>query len=195
MDIMENCKNKKVESLCKKLQKKLSFKNGKDVENLCHLVYWLYILDKKELAKKCIELTHNINFDHNYNVWTFIHSIWGLEIRMLNSEDKKSEANRIIEKMNEHYFTPPKNRTIEWTKDFENRRRERFGIDGEIDITNKVEIERCLKDNNIKLANEYRFTAIIRLIGGAETGFYPNLNKNRETIEEIIKNYIMEIVK
>jgi hypothetical protein len=120
-------------------------------------------LDKKELAKKCIELTHNINFDHNYNVWTFIHSIWGLEIRILNSENNKNEANKIIEKMNEHYFSPPKNRTAEWTKDFEHRRRERFGIDGAIDITNKADMERCLKDNNIKLANEYRFTAIIRL--------------------------------
>jgi hypothetical protein len=36
-EIMGNCTHKKVISLCKKLSKKLSFKSGNDVENLCHL--------------------------------------------------------------------------------------------------------------------------------------------------------------
>jgi hypothetical protein len=58
--IMEKCDYKKVVILCKKLTKNYSFKSKKDVGNFCALIYWLYILDKKELAKKCIELAPNI---------------------------------------------------------------------------------------------------------------------------------------
>ena len=36
-------KEKKVLFLSKKLVKKCSFNRGSDVENLCHLAYWLYV--------------------------------------------------------------------------------------------------------------------------------------------------------
>ncbi|MDR1149699.1 MAG: hypothetical protein LBK66_13825 [Spirochaetaceae bacterium] len=56
----EKCVYRKVVILCKKLSKNCSFESEKDAGNLCALIYWLYILGKEELAKKCIELTHNI---------------------------------------------------------------------------------------------------------------------------------------
>ena len=193
-EIIQKCNHKKVVSLCKKLAKKLSFNNMKDVENLCHLVYWLYILNEKELAKKCIILTDNLQFNQNYNVWSFIHSIWGLNIKLLCDEGKDNEADDIIKTISQHYLMPIKsiNETPEKTQIRENKRRERVTLEK---ASNKEEIENCLKDKNIKLANEYRFVAIIELISNIEIGIYPNLNKDKEVIEVIIKKYIEEILK
>lgn len=36
-------KNKRIESLSKKVLKKMNFKSSKDLENLKDLCYWLYI--------------------------------------------------------------------------------------------------------------------------------------------------------
>ena len=193
-EIMENCNHKKVISLCKKLNKKLSFKNGNDVENLCHLTYWLYILGKKELAKKCIELTHSIPFDQNYNIWDFLHSIWGLEIRILFEEGKNKDAEKIIETIDQHLLTPSKqfNETPEEMQKRENRRRDRLVVDEE---SYKNQINSDLKDGDIKSANEWRFIALLSLIGDGATGLYPHLNKGKEEIEKIIKDYIKEILK
>jgi hypothetical protein len=193
-EIMENCNHKKVMILCKKLGRKLSFKSGKDVENLCHLIYWLYILDKKELAKRCIELTHNIPFDQNYNVWDFLHSIWGLEIRLLFEEGKNKDAEKIKETIDRHLLTPSKqfNETPEEMQKHENKRRDRFVVDTQ---SYKNEIDDALKDGDIKSANDWRFIALLSLIGDTATGLYPKLNKDKEGIEKIIKYYIKEILK
>jgi hypothetical protein len=43
-EILENCKNKNVQGICKKLNVKFSVKRGKDIEKLCHLIYWLFFL-------------------------------------------------------------------------------------------------------------------------------------------------------
>jgi hypothetical protein len=191
-NIMSNCHHKKVQSLCKKLIKKLSFNSGKDIENLCHLIYWLYIFGNVEEAKKCINLTHEIEFTQNYNIWTFIHLIWGLEIRILRQEGNNKLADDIAEKMDKQLKMPTEIETPEKAEIRENRRRKRIDIKIE---SNETEIAECLRGNDIKTANEYRFVGIMGLIGTMETGFFPELNKNREKIEEIIKEYVKEIIK
>jgi hypothetical protein len=191
-EIMESCRNKKVQGICKKSNIKFSVKNGKDMENLCHLIYWLYILNEIELAKECIDLTHGIPFDQNYNIWTFIHYIWGIEIKILRNEGNNDNVNKIIQEMDKQLKIPTKIETSEKAEIRENRRRERIDLES---VSNGKEIEDCLKDNDLKLANEYRFTALMRLIGYTETGFFPQLNKDKEKIENIIKNYIEEIIK
>jgi hypothetical protein len=191
-NIMSNCNHKNVQSLCKKLIKKLSFNSGKDMENLCHLIYWLYILGDIETAKECINLTREIEFTQNYNIWTFIHLIWGLEIRILRQEGNNKLAGEIAEKMDKQLKMPAKIETPEKAEIRENKRRERIDIKFE---SNETEIAECLKENDIKTANEYRFAGIIGLIGAMETGFFPKLNNNREKIEGIIKDYVKEILK
>ena len=193
-DISGKCKNKSVQNLCKKLSKKLSFKSGKDVENLCHLSYWLYILGEKELAKKCINLTADVPFDQNYNVWDFINNIWGLGIRIFREEGKNKDAEEIIKKMDKNYLIPRKqfNETTEQILAHEKKRRSRYDLD---ESSYHEEIEECLNDNDIKGANEWRFIALLSLIGDTETGLYPKLNENKSKIESIIKNYIGEIIK
>jgi hypothetical protein len=191
-EIMEKCNNKKVKSICKKLDKKLSFKSGKDVENLCHLIYWLYILNEIELAKKCIVLTHKITFDQNYNVWTFIHAIWGIEIKILRNEGKNNMAEKIIQEMDKQLKMSTKIETPEMAEIRENGRRER--IDFEF-ISCENKIEHCLKNNNQNFANGYRFVALLKLIEYTETGFFPKLNKEKKKIENTIEKYIGEIIK
>jgi hypothetical protein len=200
-EILLNCKHKRVESLCRKLSKKLSFKSGSDVENLCHLTYWLYILGYKEYAKKCIELTRDIPFDRNYNVWTFLHFMWGLEIRLLREDGKNKEAEEIANTMNQHSLTPSKqfNETPEKMEKNEAKRRDRFVLGTEsgqpMGISNQEHVERALNNGDNKSANRWRFTSLLALIGCTETGLYPHLNEDKEKIEEVIKNYISEIVK
>jgi len=193
-EIIENCNHKKVESLCKSLSKKFSVKAGKDMEKLCHLTYWLYILGKNELVKKCINITHEITFDQNFNVWTFIHLINGLEIRILRQDGKNNLADEIIDKMDNQLKMPIKNipETVEKAEIRENKLRERIVVENE---SNEKEIENSLKNNDIKTANEYRFIGIMRLMGKLETGFYRNINKEREKVEIIIEEYKKEILK
>ena len=192
--------NKKVKSLCNKLGKKLSFKNMGDVENLCHLAYWLYILGKKEMAKKCIALTHSIQFDGNYNVWTFIHSMWGLEIRILREEDKHNEADVMCAAIDRHTLTPnaKTNETPEECKRREMQRRSNFvlGIhpDKTMEVSNRREVERAIAEGDLKSANVWRFLALLHLIGDTETGLFPDLNKDKNKIEAIIKDYIQKIL-
>ena len=55
-------KEKKVLSLSKKLVNKCSFNSGSDVENLCHLAYWLYVYGCEDEALKLCEITHEVEF-------------------------------------------------------------------------------------------------------------------------------------
>ncbi|GHT22426.1 hypothetical protein FACS189430_04200 [Bacteroidia bacterium] len=94
--------------------------------------------------------------------------------------------------MDKQLKTPLKIETPEKAKIRENRRRERIDLEF---VSNGKEIENLLKDNDIKSANKYRFTALMKLIGYTETGFFPQLNKDKGKIENIIKYYIEEIIK
>lgn len=186
--IMEKCPKKKVISLCKKLAKKCSFKNGADMENLCHLAYWLYIYDLSGPSMECISLTHQTPFDQNYNVWTFIHSMWGLEIRILKEQSNLEESQKIIDSINEHYLMPTKlEPSIEKRQSAEAKRRSRFTYE---DVIRKSKIEASLANNDIKGANEWRFIALLGMIGNTETGIYPKLNDSKEQINILIKEYI-----
>ncbi|MBE1553983.1 DUF6707 family protein [Sporosarcina limicola] len=127
-----------------------------------------------------------------YNVWDFIHAMWGLEIRLLKEQNKLDEAQKIIEIINKYLLTPTKIDTPEGTKTREAKRRERFTYESVIRNEN---IERDLQDNDIKRANEWRFIALLGMIGNTETGLYPNLNERKDEIEQKITEYITELTK
>lgn len=184
--IMEQCPQKKVISLCKKLIKKCSFKSGADCENLCHLAYWLYIYGQPALSMKCIQLTHNVPFDKNFNTWTFIHAMWGLEIRLLKQNGQNTEAQKIADTIDKHHLTPGKIDTPERMPQKEEKRRLRFTYES---VTNQEKIEAHLQNNNINSANAWRFTALFKMIGNTETGLYPLLNKRKQDIEITIGEY------
>jgi hypothetical protein len=200
-EIAGTCKHKQVESLCRKLAKKMSFKSGDDTENLCHLTYWLYILGETDFAKKCIALTHDLPFDKNYNVWTFIHAMWGLKIRILREEGQNAEANGIADVIDQHHLTPSEafNEIPEMMQINERKRRNRFALGIEsgksMEVSNQKRVEDALAENDNKSANRWRFLALLRLIGDTETGLFPLLNEDKDKIEAVIKNYVGEILK
>lgn len=71
---------KKIVKLCKKLEKSGSLTKSKDAETLCELAYWLYIYGYTE---EVLNIYHFVNIEIpakvNYNIWTWILCIWGLQ--------------------------------------------------------------------------------------------------------------------
>ena len=188
-EIKEKCLNKKVTGLCNKLIKKLSFSSGSDAENLCHLAYWLYVLEQTESAERCIDLTHNLVFDQNYNVWAFIHQMWGLEIRILREKGENEKAESISKTISEHHKIPLQSskETQEHCDKREAARRENFTF---ADTSKQEKVNNAGDDRR---TNDWRFIALLGLIGYTETGLYPHLSKDRKIIEQTISEYISKL--
>jgi hypothetical protein len=187
----EKSQKKKVQSLCNKLIKKCSFGSGADCENLCHLSYWLYIYGEEELAMECVALTHDVSFKHDYAVWTFIHAMRGLEIRILRSRGEGARADLIAKQIDTQLLTPTKLiPTEEGRAKKEGKRRLRFTYENAI---RKEEIENHVNEGNKIRANAWRLVALLGMIGDTETGLYPLLNEARADIEEKIQEYISEL--
>lgn len=78
---MDTVDKKKVQSLCKKVLKKCSFNSGADIQNLCHLTYWLFVYGYVDEALSVCEITHDVEFSGKgiWAVWDFIMYMWGLK--------------------------------------------------------------------------------------------------------------------
>ncbi len=74
----------------------------------------------------------------------------------------------------------------------ETARRSRFTYE---DVINKERIDECLQEGNLSWANDRRFSALLGMIGEAETELYPLLNESKIKIEEKIVEYISELEK
>lgn len=187
-EVSQSCSQKAIVKLNNKLLKKISFSSGADMESLCRLVYWLYIYDYVDLSLKCIDLTSSLQFKQNYNVWNFIHLMWGLKIRILRNRGQATEAEYIASIIDFHLSLPTKLLTKDSDmQKFEARRRSRFTYDF---INNKDKIDEELVGGNLQAANEWRMNALLSLIGDTETGLYPELNKSKSIIENTILEYI-----
>lgn len=192
-NIKEECSQKKVIRLCDKLIKKCSYKNMSNCETMCHLAYWLYIYDRPEIALDLIKATHDIEFFCNWNVWTFIHHMWGLEIRILRERGDKSGAVKVANIINEQHLCPsPMFDTPEKIAKHEKIRRANFTYE---DVIEQKKIRQCVEDGDKTGANSWKFIALLGMIEYAETGFYPKLNERKEEIEQKINEYIAELKK
>ena len=162
------------------------------MENLCHLACWLYVYGRPDAALECISLTKNVPFDQNYNVWTFIHAMWGLEIRILREIGEFGKAGVIAGLMDEHMLMPNKILdTPEKMEKHEEKRRARFGIGPEWNAGIEVSyLDKVESADSLARANAWRFVALLKLIGATETGLYPNLNSKRDIVEKVIAEYI-----
>jgi hypothetical protein len=204
-EIMEKCNHKKVVGLCKKLTKNLSFNSINDCKNLCDLAFWLYVFNYTQLAMECIKLTYDFPEDTGIWSWGFIDMMWGLEIRILRLEGKNDDAEKIVQKIKELNISLLKKGvnekfTFEILENRDKRRRERFVFKGvsqqhQIEVSKQNQINGQLELNHIQRANDWRFNGLMELIGYTETGLFPNLNKEKEKIEEAIKIYEEEILK
>ena len=189
-EIMERQDDKKIVSLCKKLNKKCSFASGADAANLCELAYRLYVMGAKEDALKVCEFTNiDIPTKINYNVWDFILFIWGLEAYIYNENGRVRDKEERIAQMKKVWSTPKNaSDTEEKAWAFMQKIFARKTIDSVCDIN---EIEEAEAEGDKKSANATRLTALYNMIGYGITGFCPELEKNNDELNTKIREYVI----
>ncbi|MCM1127539.1 MAG: hypothetical protein NC429_13840 [Lachnospiraceae bacterium] len=187
-EIRQACTEKKIISLCKKLQKKCSFNSGADMVNLTELAYWLFVYGYEEMAMRVCRYSHIEDpqpMKVNYNVWDFILFIWGLEAYMYRKQGKESACQERIGAMDRVWSIPTR-----YYDTVEKQRANNQGIRSRLtyDIAiSRAEIERS--DSKFD-ANEWRFGALFDMIGYGVTGFYPQLEERKEELQKDIDEYI-----
>lgn len=100
--IMDTVDKKKVQSLCKKVLKKCSFKSANDMHNLSDLADWLYVYGCYEEVIKVAEIIKDVQFSGNYTLWDHIDSIYCIKARILRERGDMQEAQEIIEFVNQY---------------------------------------------------------------------------------------------
>lgn len=189
--IMNSCPKKKVVSLCKKLIKKCSFNSGADAENLCHLAYRLFVYGYIEEALAVCRYTHDVPFPGKgtFNVWDFILFIWGLEVFLLQKQERNEEANARVKEI-DHIHIQPVNaifNTPEKCRKFADELYQRVSYP---DVLEREKIE-----ESEQYANNYRFIALFDMIGYGATGLYLNLSAHWEELQQDINNYVSILSK
>lgn len=84
-------KNKKIDSICNKILKKMSFKSSKDLTNLKELCYWLYIYGYTSELKNLYSIIFPLSFTGNWDIWVPIESILAL-IYYISSKEKNTQS-------------------------------------------------------------------------------------------------------
>lgn len=189
-DIMMEHDEKEIMRLCKKLNRSCSFTKNSDMATLCELVYWLYVFNDKENALKVCEYTNiDIPITINYNIWDFILFIWGLEAHIYDEYGRMDDKNFRISQIKKVRSTPKnKDETEESAWKFSQKIMNRVSFESACMIKN---IEQDSVKDDIKKGNKYRLLALYNMIGYGVTGFYPDLEKNKDKLNSKINEYIM----
>ncbi|MBK9924783.1 MAG: hypothetical protein IPP66_05765 [Anaerolineales bacterium] len=153
-----NFKEKKILPALKKCIKKLSFKSSADLSNLLDLAMWLYVYGYDNHALKATQIIDELEFKGDFNIWTPVEKILLLQARIYREQGKKSKVQKSIDKvlgpMIPHEEAFKRRLSFNWLND--------------------KGIERYLKENNVKTANEMRFADLgdlffIRELGEGKT--------------------------
>ena len=189
-DIMMEHDKKEIMRLCKKLNRSCSFTKNSDMTTLCELAYWLYVFNDKENALKVCEYTNiDIPITINYNIWDFILFIWGLEAHIYDEYRRMDDKNFRISQIKKVRSTPKnKDETEESAWKFSQKIMNRVSFESACMIKN---IEQDSVKDDIKKGNKYRLLALYNMIGYGVTGFYPDLEKNKDKLNSKINEYIM----
>lgn len=189
-DIMMEHDEKEIMRLCKKLNRSCSFTKNSDMTTLCELAYWLYVFNDKENALKVCEYTNiDIPITINYNIWDFILVIWGLEAHIYYEYGRMDDKNFRISQIKKVRSTPKnKDETEESAWKFSQKIMNRVSFESACMIKN---IEQDSVKDDIKKGNKYRLLALYNMIGYGVTGFYPDLEKNKDKLNSKINEYIM----
>lgn len=100
--IMDTVEKKKVQTYCKKVLKKCSFKSVNDMHNLADLADWLYVYGYYEEILKIAECIKEIQFSGNYALWDHVDSIYCMKARILRERGEVREAQEIIDFINQY---------------------------------------------------------------------------------------------
>jgi len=81
--------NKRIKHYANRLKNGFTLNSAKDLENICFLSYWIYILeDNANLALKVNETLQNEIFDGNYNKWTWLEAVLQLSAYLTEGEEQ-----------------------------------------------------------------------------------------------------------
>ena len=182
-------KEKNIVKLCKKLSKSFALTRSKDMTNLYELAFWLYIYDYKD---EILNIYNLVNIDIpekiDFNIWTWILSIWGLQAYIYETEGEINKKDEIVANMKRVYSVPrTKEDTQEKTWKFYLKIAGRQTLES---VSYEDEIERAIQNENKKGEEAYRFSGLCKMISYGVTGFYPHLVENKDKLEERIKEYI-----
>nr|WP_315037162.1 DUF6707 family protein [uncultured Lachnoanaerobaculum sp.] len=182
-------KEKNIVKICKKLSKSFALTRSKDMTNLYELAFWLYIYDYKD---EILNIYNLVNIDIpekiDFNIWTWILSIWGLQAYIYETEGEINKKDEIVANMKRVYSVPrTKEDTQENTWKFYLKIAGRQTLES---VSYEAEIERAIQTENKKGEEAYRFSGLCKMISYGVTGFYPHLVENRDKLEERIKEYI-----
>lgn len=182
-------KEKNIVKLCKKLSKSFALTRSKDMTNLYELAFWLYIYDYKD---EILNIYNLVNIDIpekiDFNIWTWILSIWGLQAYIYESKGETNKKDEIVANMKKVYSVPrTKEDTEESTWKFYTRIAGRQTLES---VSYADEIERAIQTENKKGEEAYKFSGLCKMISYGVTGFYPHLVENRDKLEDRIKEYI-----
>jgi hypothetical protein len=182
-------KEKNIVKLSKKLAKSFALTRSKDMTNLHDLAFWLYIYDYKD---EILNIYNLVNIDIpekiDFNIWTWILSIWGLQAYIYESEGEISKKDEIVANMKKVYSVPrTKEDTEESTWKFYTRIAGRQTLES---VSYVDKIESAIQSGNKSSETAYRFSGLSNMISYGVTGFYPHLVENRDKLEEMIKEYI-----
>lgn len=182
-------KEKNIVKLSKKLAKSFALTRSKDMTNLHDLAFWLYIYDYKD---EILNIYNLVNIDIpekiDFNIWTWILSVWGLQAYIYESEGEISKKDEIVANMKKVYSVPrTKEDTEESTWKFYTRIAGRQTLES-VSYTDKI--ESAIQSGNKSSETAYRFSGLSNMISYGVTGFYPHLVENRDKLEDRIKEYI-----
>lgn len=112
--IMNSVEKKKVQSCCKMILKKCSFKSKNDLANVTNLATWLYIYGYYEEAIAVCDLLSEIVFTGNYDIWCQVEYALCLKARILREQGILTGREQLLEKTNEHRDPTLYKNGVEW---------------------------------------------------------------------------------
>ena len=175
---LSSLSNKRIESLSKKVLKKMSFSSSKDLSNLEELCCWLYIYGYVIELKKFYSIIFSLSFCGNYDIWTPIECMLSL-IYYITSKDKntQNEAKIALEKIMQ--AETDKANIIKrcdgfLLKEFEDKVREYTILGKKTDLRNW-------------LRYEMQELLLIYALGGSEKYPYEKIGSRVEEIKKILK--------
>lgn len=173
--IMDKVTKKAVQSNCKKILKKCSFKSSKDIGNITELVIWLYVYDYYDEAIKVCDMIEDIEFTGNYTLWDNIDHALCVKARILRERGKTAESAAIIKYINQ-YRAPHLYKNIK---------------DWFLHTLDK-NIENSIRDNCKSGAKGWRLIKLENAIAYREAGKFPVSDRKLEKIISDMKDILKE---
>ena len=112
---------KKVQSLCKKILKKCSFRSTADLSNITELASWLYVYGYNDEAIAVCDLLKDLEFTGNYSLRDKADYTMCLKARILREQGQLPQREELIDKINEHRHPELYGNSVNWYRDTLNK--------------------------------------------------------------------------